>query len=69
MAETRYRCDRCGRLIESGRTKLVIESGPRPPTWPTDRASGWPAIDLCGPCLEDLAGWLRRSTAAPIMIE
>ena len=64
MTETRCLCDRCGRLIESGRALLVIEAGPRPPSWPTRPASGRTAIDLCGPCLEDLASWFRRPPEA-----
>jgi hypothetical protein len=69
MTEARYRCDRCGRLIGSGRAVMAIEAGPRPMSWPMDPTSGRPALDLCGPYLEDPAGWLHRSTATPIMIE
>ena len=64
MTETRCLCDRCGRLIESGRALLVIEAGPRPPSWSARPASGRPAIDLCGPCLDALAGWLRQPEVA-----
>ena len=64
MTETRYRCDRCGRLIESGRAVVALEAGPRPPSWPTRLASGRPAIDLCGPCLDELTSWLRRPPEA-----
>jgi hypothetical protein len=64
MTETRDRCDRCSWLIESGRAVVAIEAGPRPMSWPTDPTSGRPATDLCGPCLEDLASWLRRPPEA-----
>ena len=57
-------CDRCGRLIESGRAVVALEAGLRPLTWPTRLVSARPALDLCGPCLEDLASWFRRPPEA-----
>ena len=57
-------CDRCGERIDRSRARLSLECGTTPPTWPTNSASGRPALDLCGPCLDGLAGWLRRTEPA-----
>lgn len=54
MTEVRHYCDGCHRLIESDRAVLTLRCGPRPPGWPSDPATGLPAVELCGPCLAAL---------------
>jgi hypothetical protein len=65
MTETRVSSDRCGMVTDSGRVKLSAECGTAPAGWPTDPTTGRPPIDLCPPCLGEVAGWL----AGPATIE
>jgi hypothetical protein len=51
-------CDRCGRLVDSGRTVVTIEAGTSPPSWPTSVATGHPSLDLCPRGLDALVAWL-----------
>ncbi len=45
----RITCDRCGTLIEAGRTVLRAECGPHRDRFPT--------FDICVSCCEDLIAW------------
>jgi hypothetical protein len=63
MTTTIVHCDRCAAKIDQGRARLVLEGGWAPRPWPTDSASGRPAIGLCGPCLDALAEWMGRTEA------
>jgi hypothetical protein len=60
MRRITYACDRCGSAIDSGRSVIAIQAGAAPPSWSTDPETGRAAIDLCGPCMDGLAGGLRR---------
>ena len=42
VTETCHYCDRCCRLIDSGRAVVIIEAGASPPSWPTCPALGRP---------------------------
>lgn len=62
---TTYRCDVCGRPIESNRTRLEITVG-NLAGMPTDISTGRTAIDLCAGCRDGLTDYLteRRATNA-----
>jgi hypothetical protein len=61
MTECIHYCDRCKVRIETGRVKMTVECGPTPSPLPVDTASGRPMLELCGPCLNALLGWLAAS--------
>jgi hypothetical protein len=65
MTTTSFYCDRCRQPIDTGRAVLTIEAGSVPLPWPTSPATGRPTVDLCGPCLDALTGWLQGAAEVP----
>jgi hypothetical protein len=57
--ETITHCDRCRETIAASRVVLRVEAGASPLGWPIDHAIGRSALDLCPPCCEALAAWLK----------
>jgi hypothetical protein len=62
MTETRYSCDRCKARIDSNRARLILESGPVPPSWPRDPAIGRSTLDFCESCFEALASFVAAGS-------
>lgn len=56
-----YACDGCGHELETERCAISVWASSLPlPAWPSvDPETGQPRLDLCGPCMSDLAAWIQ----------